>query len=240
MSIANHHDFLRWVRTASRARAYLEIGVEKGQTLMMGGTPATLAVGVDPDYHIVTPAEAAVRVALFRKTSDAFFSDGDWHKLSAEPVDVTFVDGMHLCEFVLRDVLGAEKLSHRRSLILVHDIVPGGADEATRERGTAMWMGDVYRAVLALRTFRPDLSLMAIGDVAPSGMLVIANLDPDAPDLDLAPAQPFMDEIDFARDFQRVMRPILVSLASPEFAALRRQVERRFSRRRFPLGLRRR
>lgn len=240
MSIANHHGFLRWVRVASGARTYLEIGVEKGQTLMMGGTATTLAVGVDPDYHIVAPAEDPVRVALFRKTSDAFFADGDWRRLSAEPVDVTFVDGMHLCEFVLRDVLNAERLSHRRSLILVHDIVPGSAAEATRERGTAMWMGDVYRAVLALRHFRPDLSLVPIDGIAPSGMLAITSLDPGAKPIDLEAAQAFMDRIDFDRDFEALMRPLLVSTASSDFAALHRQIEGRFLRRRLSLGIRRR
>ena len=229
-SLADPPSFLRWVRTASRARTYLEIGVEKGGTLMLGGTPTTLAVGVDPDYHVVVPAQEPVRVALFRKTSDAFFADGDWHGVSKTPVDVTFVDGMHLCENALRDVLGAERLSHRRSLILVHDILPGSAAEAARERGTAMWMGDVFRAVLALRQFRPDLSLTAVGDVAPSGMLVIADLDPRAAPVDLAAAQEFMEAIDFGRDAERLLYPLLVSRGSTDFAALRRQVEGRFAR----------
>lgn len=228
-ALADHSSFLRWVRTASRARTYLEIGVEKGSTLMMGGTTTRLAVGVDPDYHVVVPAEDPVRVALFRKTSDAFFADGDWHGVSTKPVDVTFVDGMHLCENALRDVLGAERLSHRRSLILVHDILPGSAAEAARERETPMWMGDVFRAVLALREFRPELSLTAIGDVAPSGMLVIADLDPRAAPVDLAAAQAFMEAIDFARDADRLLRPLLVARGSAESAALRRRVEGRFA-----------
>ena len=172
-ALSTFNGFMRWARCASAARTYLEIGVETGQTLMMGGTATTLSVGVDPAYRIVAPAVEPVRVSLFPKTSDAFFADRDWHKVSAAPVDLTFVDGLHLCENALRDVLNAERLSHGRSLILVHDIVPGSAVQAARELNYGLWMGDVFRIVPALQTFRPDLKLTLVGDCAPSGMLVI-------------------------------------------------------------------
>ena len=225
--LSNHRAFLRHMRNTCGARTYLEIGVETGHTLLMADGTTELAVGVDPDFKLVTPAEQPVRIALFRKTSDDFFADGDWGKLTASPVDLTFVDGMHWCEYAFRDILNAERLSHRRSAILVHDIVPGSAEEAARERCTSFWMGDVFRVIPALRKFRPDLTVTCLADVMPSGMLLISGLDPEAAPVDLAAAEAFMLDVDYDRDFDAAVRSTLVSVRSPEFETLARQLARR-------------
>lgn len=213
---ADHEAFLRFAKEETRAKTYLEIGVETGRTLFAAGPHQRLAVGVDPAFKIVTPSEQAVRVALFRKTSDAFFADGDYRKVTSAPVDLTFVDGLHWCEFALRDVLNAERLSRRRSVILMHDIVPGNEAEAARRRRTGNWMGDVFKTALALKKFRPDLEVTCIGDISPSGMAVITNLSPRARPIDMVGAEAYMKSIDYARDFKRLMGPLLVKSSSAE------------------------
>ena len=221
LRFADHERFVRFVKIESGARTYLEIGVAAGRTLVMPETPVTLAVGVDPAFALVTPIERPASIALFRKSSDAFFAEADYMRLTRRPVDLTFVDGLHWCEFALRDVLNAERLSRRGSTILIHDIVPANAVEASRERTTDTWMGDIFRTVLALRHFRPDLTLTCLGDIPPSGMAIVTGLNPRAPSIDLAEAEHFMRAIDFERDFERMLRPLLVGSRSRAFERAR-------------------
>jgi len=48
---------------------------------------------------------------------------------------------------------------------------------AQRDAQDDGWAGDVYGIILALRTHRPDLTLMAI-DEGSTGMLLVTSLDP--------------------------------------------------------------
>jgi hypothetical protein len=52
-----------------------------------------------------------------------------------------------------------------------------GIASAARERTTAFWSGDVWRALVALKKWRPDSALHAVG-APPTGLGVIPNLDP--------------------------------------------------------------
>ena len=61
--------------------------------------------------------------------------------------------------------------------ILVHDCNPIDEVTAARERTTAVWSGDVWKTVVALRRHRPDLSVVT-ADVAPTGMAIVTGLDP--------------------------------------------------------------
>jgi len=50
---------------------------------------------------------------------------------------------------------------------------------AERERRTSFWSGDIWRLVLLLRKYRPDLGVKVIG-TAPTGLGVVRGLDPDS------------------------------------------------------------
>jgi hypothetical protein len=167
-------------------RTYFEIGVRNGFSLSMSRAPS---VGVDPYFEVTY--ELLCDVHLVRATSDEFFARS--HPLAHLPepvVDLAFIDGMHLAEFALRDFINTERYCHPASVVVIDDVLPRSADQASRGRiGTAAaggpWAGDVYKIIEVLRTQRPDLIVLEV-DTAPTGSLVI--LMPDAADTALTRA----------------------------------------------------
>src|SRR5258707_2335941 len=84
-----------------KPRTYLEIGVSSGATLELAHT-ATRALGVDPEPNLKKPAGPNARI--YALASDDFFSEiAVASELDGLPVDLAFIDGMHLFEFALRD-----------------------------------------------------------------------------------------------------------------------------------------
>jgi hypothetical protein len=157
-----------------RPRTYVEIGVQKGRSFMLAG-PGTKAVGIDPAPRLGSNSDGA---RVFPLASDEFFREHDLRDvLSGSSVDLAFIDGMHLFEFALRDFINLERYCTRESVVLVHDCNPPAAFMATRERQTAVWSGDVWKLVVALREARPDLGVSVV-DVSPSGLGVVTGLDP--------------------------------------------------------------
>lgn len=175
-----HVELLSLLKHLVRPRAYLEIGIEVGATLLSEPQPAVL-IGIDP---VVRPQLKALRrpgLSIFEMTSDDFFASVDVGRLTyGQPIDMAFVDGMHLFEFALRDVLNVERHGHRSTVICVHDVNAQTAERAARVQKPGAWMGDVYKIVPILRRHRPDLELLVIEDIPPSGMLLITNCDPTA------------------------------------------------------------
>ena len=158
-----------------RPRTYAEIGVYTGRSLARA-RPGTKLVGIDPKPLVVDPAVEAV-ARIFRMTSDEFFERHDLKEvLGGLPVDLAFIDGMHLFEFVLRDFMNLERNSGEKSVILIHDTAPPDSETAQREAETPGWTGDVWKIIPCLREFRPDLQITAI-DVPP-GMTMVEGLDP--------------------------------------------------------------
>ena len=86
---------------------------------------------------------------------------------------------MHLFEFALRDFIAIEPLCTRASTILVHDTFPLNSVTAERECESIFWSGDIWRLVLALKKYRPDLAIDTVA-AAPSGLTIIRGLDPDS------------------------------------------------------------
>lgn len=154
---------------------YVEIGVFSGQALALVG-PETQAIGIDPAPHIQHPLSARTRV--FTETSDAFFAGRDLTgELGGRPVDLAFIDGMHRFEFALRDFMNLERYCRPGATILVHDCYPLDERSAMRERHTTFWSGDVWRGIVALKRYRPELRIATLA-VPPTGLGVIRGLDP--------------------------------------------------------------
>lgn len=155
-------------------RTYVEIGVLHGHTLALA-LPGTTAIGVDPAPSVIYPLQRRTRV--FKETSDDFF---DRHDLSAllggQPLDLAFIDGMHHFEFALRDLINLERYATADTTILVHDCYPFDEVTAARERTTKKWSGDVWKLIVCLKQWRPDLRI-AVVDVAPTGLGVVRGLD---------------------------------------------------------------
>ena len=158
-----------------RPRTYLEIGVETGQSIALARLE-TRAIGIDPEPKITE--RLAPGTSIHATTSDEYFAA---HDVKAEfgglPIDLAFIDGMHQFEFALRDFINIEKHCTSRSTILIHDCYPLSRRTAERERRTTFWSGDIWRLVLILRKYRPDLSVKVIA-TAPTGLGVVRDLDP--------------------------------------------------------------
>lgn len=158
-------------------QSYFEIGTLSGTSLELA---RCASIAVDPGFKV---AERDVlrgkpSCQFFQMTSDAFFANHDPSALLGRPVDMAFLDGMHYAEFLLRDFINIERHVKPNSVVMMHDCVPGDAEMTSREilQGMA-WTGDVWKVVLALKKYRPDIRVRAY-DAPPSGLIVCTNLNP--------------------------------------------------------------
>ena len=173
---SDYRDNLQFLHKQVNPKIYLEIGVETGRSLILANDD-TLAIGVDPQPMIQVPLKS--RTFVFKKTSDDFFKNDANQILDGSTIDLAFIDGMHLFEFVLRDFINVEKYSSKNSIITVHDILPKSELTASRVRETGFWTGDVYKFVLILKKYRPDLKMFN-SNIAPAGLAIIGNLNPES------------------------------------------------------------
>jgi hypothetical protein len=173
------HHLLRGLHDVLRPRTYFEIGVRNGLSLELS---RSRTVAVDPFYNLTR--EVCCDVHLVRATSDEFFArKHPFAHLDVPRLDLAFIDGMHLSEFALRDLINTERYCHPGSVVVLDDMLPRSVVEAGRGRvGSAAhgaWAGDVYKLVDTLRRLRPDLVVLEV-DTQPTGTLVILALDPDS------------------------------------------------------------
>jgi hypothetical protein len=166
-------DFLAALHERLAPPTYLEIGIRHGDSLALArGAP----VGIDPDFEL--QVELGDDVALFRETSDEYFDrDDPLAAFGGEPVALSFIDGMHLAEFVVRDFANVERHAEWSSVVVFDDILPRSADEAARDRRTRAWTGDVYKVLDVLARHRPDLVCLRV-DTEPTGLGIVLGLDP--------------------------------------------------------------
>ena len=166
---------------------YFEVGVAEGHTF----TLATCAsLGVDPAYRITDPEILSTIIsrpsaALYRMGSDEFFEKFDPKAILGGPIKLAFLDGMHHCEFLLRDFINTERNAAAGSLIVLHDCLPVELGMASRTPGgqsilphhDGWWTGDVWRTALLLKRYRPDLVIKTF-DSVPTGLVCVSSLDP--------------------------------------------------------------
>ena len=166
--LANLHEHLQ-------PQIYLEIGVATGATIVLA-KPPTEAIGVDPSIKVETTIGTTSH--LFPLLSDDFFAGGHAARiLGARRIDFAFIDGLHHFDQVLRDVANVERWSTPETVIVLHDTVPVDERSQERDRSTSFWTGDVWKAMAALRSVRPDLDMFTAA-VWPSGLTFLTNLDP--------------------------------------------------------------
>ena len=179
--------FMRLLNQHLQPRSYFEIGTQTGQSLDCFGCDA---VCVDPKFQINGAVwQARRRTFLFQTTSDDFFAKDDLRAYFPDGPDISFLDGMHRSEYLLRDFINTERTAHRRSLILMHDCLPLNArmaelfprmgDESEPAGLRNAWTGDVWRVLFILKKLRPDLSVLYL-DCPPTGLIAIGNLNPDS------------------------------------------------------------
>jgi predicted O-methyltransferase YrrM len=169
----SRHAFLAQLHQVLEPRTYLEIGVNVGKSLALS---RTRSIGVDPAFEVAV--ELHCDLQLVREGSDEFFARPDAvEHFQGVPIDLAFIDGMHLSEFALRDFMNVEKLMSPAGVILIDDVMPRNALEAARDRQTVVWTGDVYKVVDILREQRPDLTIIQVNTAA-TGTALVLGADP--------------------------------------------------------------
>ena len=179
---------LQRLHATLQPKTYLEIGVSQGHSLALA---RCRSIAVDPAFQITPEHLHAViskpSMHFFETTSDDFFASHSPRRIFGRPVDIAFLDGMHRCEFLLRDFANVERHCKKNSVVVLHDCLPVEPAIAHRapseprkviqEHRATWWAGDVWRTSLLLRRRRPDLSLTVL-DSNPTGLVLITNLDP--------------------------------------------------------------
>lgn len=168
-----------------RPRTYLEIGTQTGASLRFA---TGAAIAVDPEFKLAPDVIGEKSVcAFYQMTSDRYFEHFDPKPVLGGPVEFAFLDGMHHCEYLLRDFVNVERHCRPDSVIVLHDCVPVEAPIADRVRhGRSIephrhnwWLGDVWRTLRALQRYRTDLRITVL-DAQPSGLVFVTSLDPQS------------------------------------------------------------
>lgn len=149
---------------------YLEIGIEYGYTF--SNTHFLKKTGVDPDPK----CSNIERATIYNYTSDKYFEmlkdsvsdDSESDKkgiIEKGSFDVVFIDGMHHCEYVLRDFNNSvnilSKTDTNKGIIFIDDILPLNYNEQLKipfrhyyENGVLKygeeWTGDVWKFIYHL------------------------------------------------------------------------------------------
>jgi hypothetical protein len=168
-------------------RTYLEIGTNAGTSLQI---PSCKCIAIDPKFHVEQNVIGNKLACHFYQIgSDRFFADHNPEAILGGPIDMAFLDGMHLFEFLLRDFFNTERFCRRNSVIMMHDCIPSDtfmtsrieSDHDLRQKSVApeWWTGDVWKVVAILNKYRPDLVIYPIS-ASPTGLIVITNLNPQS------------------------------------------------------------
>ena len=177
------HDYfgtLSYIHKTLKPEVYLEIGVDNGTSINLTH-PETHAIGIDPVRK--PKLKLNDNVTFYKMESDKFFADKAIMKkeFSQKKANMSFIDGMHLYEYVLRDFINVEKVSNPNSVVFLHDTLPVSKEMSKRMEkwdGRA-WTGDVYKIIPILKKYRPDLDVKIINS-EPSGLCIVSNLDPNS------------------------------------------------------------
>jgi hypothetical protein len=153
---------------------YVEIGVYEGETF--SNVTARRKHAVDPDFRYDWASVKKENEEFFVMTSDEYFGN------HADKIDgVVYVDGYHSYEQALRDIENALSIASNRSIILVDDVSPSSPQEARKLRDgeeAGSWSGDVWKAIVHLRTTRPDLKIKTM--LKSPGLSYIIISEPDS------------------------------------------------------------
>ncbi len=174
---------LKRLHSELRPKSYLEVGTHRGASLKLATCPS---IAIDPNFVFKSDILKEKPIcALFRMTSDSFFANHDPTAILGRPVDLAFLDGMHRCEFLLRDFANTERNCRTNSVIVMHDCIPVELSMTERNPGSVpiephrmgWWAGDVWRTVVILKKYRNDLRITTL-DAPPTGLVCVTNLNP--------------------------------------------------------------
>jgi hypothetical protein len=157
------------------APVYLEIGVSHG--FAFRHIAAGEKIAVDPEFKLSArsrrlAAAKARATHYFEMTSDAFFAN-ETALLERCAIDVALIDGLHTYEQVVRDVENTLRYLRDDGVIVLHDCNPASASigcpatsyadfRAQNHWWEGLWSGDVWKAIVHLRSTRHDLRIAVL------------------------------------------------------------------------------
>ena len=146
---------------------YLEIGVKEGLSFLP--VAAKRKIAVDPEFKFDYRKNGKENETYHEITSDEYFATRN------DNIDgVIFIDGLHTCSQVLRDIDNALKCMTSDSVIIVDDTSPlkdteavaaKNIDDAARIVGPSFdlsWCGDVWKAIAITRATATDLHVFTV------------------------------------------------------------------------------
>ena len=126
-------DLIQHIIDKYNFKDYLEIGCDKNQSFSK--IKIDNKIGVDP-----------IEGGTIRSTSNQFFDQ------NKKNFDIIFIDGLHHYSQVLKDINNSLKILNKNGFILVHDCLPRSLAQQAVPRYRASWNGDVWKAIVELRT----------------------------------------------------------------------------------------
>ncbi len=181
MQIKRYHIIQAFIDAFNKQKKvnYLEIGVQRGYCFVR--INAFRKIAVDPQFLIGKMNRFKIRlknfpycfnIKYFEQTSDDFFNTQQDYLEKIGGFDVVFIDGLHLYEQVVKDVENSLRHLNPGGVILLHDCNP--VEEAATTRGissddaakrasngwSGVWNGDVWKAIVDLRSRMDDLEIM--------------------------------------------------------------------------------
>jgi len=134
----------------SKYKSYLEIGI-RNSIFNFDKIKCEYKEGVDPDL---------LCNAKYGMNSDDFFSKIPLNR----KYDIVFIDGMHKCEQVLKDVKNSLDHLSDGGTIVLHDCNPMKERHQVEKRTVLhkKWNGTVWKAFALLRMSREDLFMCVI------------------------------------------------------------------------------
>ena len=150
-----------------QAKIYLEIGVCTGDNFLQ--IKADKKMAVDPYFKIPGGYTSNEFTNYHEITSDDFFA-AQSDILAQNGLDIVFVDGLHNYEQSLKDVLNSLEYLNEGGIIVMHDCNPPSKasahpvlSEAEQMPGFKnLWMGDVWKTIVYLRSLRSDLRVFVL------------------------------------------------------------------------------
>lgn len=166
---------IKTVKRALEGRAnpvYLEIGVKRGAAFRK--ISADEKIAVDPAFRLSARTRKAAGAMArtthyFEVPSDDFFAKESAF-LEERGIDVALIDGLHTYDQVLRDIENTLRYLRDDGVIVLHDCNPAtssigysAADYVERHRWwQLLWSGDVWKAIVYLRSTRDDLRVAVL------------------------------------------------------------------------------
>ena len=137
-------DLIKYVIEKNKYKNYLEIGCNSDDVFNNINIEKT---GVDP-----------VSGGNFRGTSDEFFSQ------NSKNYDCIFIDGLHVYQQVIKDILNSIKILNNNGVIILHDCLPKSIGHQRVPRTRYNWNGDVWKAVVEVRTWKDFETFTILAD----------------------------------------------------------------------------